>query len=58
MDEAMTLTRAAQVAEVLAAGGHVEQRDRLVALVDANGNEVPAWQTAIKTAASRAGELP
>lgn len=51
-DEVVTLTRKAQVIEVLKAGGKVRRGERagLYALVDKDGREVDAWQTAIKSA--------
>lgn len=49
-DERGVLTRKADVLAVLQAGGHVKQRDNLVALFDAAGRQVQAWQTAIRSA--------
>lgn len=49
-----TLTRKDQVLAVIKAGGkaRLTGRARLWALVDKDGHEVPAWQTAIKSAVS------
>lgn len=49
-----TLTRKAQVLAVIKAGGKVRsgQRARLWTLLDKDGRELPAWQTAIKSAVS------
>ncbi len=57
---AHTLTRADQVLEVLKAGGQVQATadSRLLRLVDPAGKVVAAWQTAIKTAAKKAGLIP
>lgn len=52
-NEHAPLTRAAQVEQVLRAGGRVEREANLLRLVDAEGRHVPAWQSAIKTAAKR-----
>lgn len=52
-----TLTKASQVLEVVAAGGKVEpgERDGLLRLKDNAGNDVPAWQTALKAVAKAQG---
>lgn len=44
------LTKKAQVAEVLKAGGRIVPgaRDGLLRLLDRTGQEVPAWQTALR----------
>lgn len=44
------LTRTMQVHKVLDAGGQAALKGALWQLTDADGNEVPARQTAIKTA--------
>lgn len=46
------LTKKAQVADVLEAGGRIVQgsRDGLLRLLDRTGQEVPAWQTALRAA--------
>ncbi|HEL3749969.1 hypothetical protein JY409_03270 [Stenotrophomonas maltophilia] len=46
------LTKKAQVADVLKAGGRIVPgaRDGLLRLLDQAGQEVPAWQTALRAA--------
>lgn len=46
------LTKKAQVAYVLKAGGRIVPgaRDGLLRLLDRTGQEVPAWQTALRAA--------
>lgn len=55
MDAGQTLTRADQVFEVLAEGGYVRRGSRagLLRLLDKDGNEVNAWQTAIRNGSKR-----
>lgn len=50
------LTKQAEVMAVLRAGGRAEPTGErgLLRLVDAQGNEVAAWQTAIKSAMAKA----
>ncbi|HHA2767550.1 hypothetical protein I5U30_03565 [Stenotrophomonas maltophilia] len=45
-------TKKAQVAEVLRAGGRIVPgaRDGLLRLLDQSGQEIPAWQTALRAA--------
>lgn len=45
-----TLTRTMQVHRVLEEGGSASLKGSLWELKDAQGNVIPAWQTAIKTA--------
>jgi len=47
-----TLTKASEVMKVIKAGGKIRPGARvgLLALVDKDGNEVQAWQTAMKAA--------
>lgn len=56
---AATLTRTDQVVATLNAGGRIVLSDngRLLSLIDHTGNEVPAWQTAIKAAAKKVTPL-
>ncbi|HEL3250948.1 TPA: hypothetical protein UMZ03_001383 [Stenotrophomonas maltophilia] len=46
------LTKKAQVAEILRAGGRIVPgaRDGLLRLLDQFGREIPAWQTALRAA--------
>ncbi len=46
------LTKKSQVAEVLKAGGRIVPgaRDGLLRLLDRTGQDVPAWQTALRAA--------
>ena len=48
----ITLTKKSEVMKVIKAGGKIcaGSRPGLVALMDKAGNNVPAWQTAIKAA--------
>lgn len=50
-----TLTKKSEVLAVIKAGGKVRRghRQGLVALVDKDGHQVPAWQTAIKSAVAQ-----
>ena len=54
------LTRKTDVLAVVAAGGKIQPGDRpgLLRLLDKAGNDVPAWQTAIKAAAKMLSEVP
>lgn len=51
------LTKESQVLDVLKAGGRIAQgrRPDLYRLLGRNGQEDPAWQTAIKAAGAAAG---
>lgn len=58
---AFTLTRKADVLLVLRAGGTVQRHSNhpcLLRLLDAAGNEVPAWQQAIASAARDLSIVP
>lgn len=51
-----TLTRTEEVLKALRKGARIEATGErgLLRLVDRKGNELPAWQTALKTAQERA----